>query len=121
SLGICGRSESDGELHLRVVTSSLPTRFESARCGCGGMEARERVRRRIECDSEILSRQVAQMQSDERVLDRWRLWLRSFPGELFQRGWSGGDSGGLKTFSGGGRKVLRGRQPLIQFRITAEA
>ena len=117
---VLGRSEIESELDFRIPRSSLPASFERAGGGCGGMEAREWVSGSIERFGQIFGREVAQTKKNDRALDCWWLWLGRFDGRLV-RGWSRGNDGGLKVFSGGGRQVLPGREPLIEFGVARDA
>src|SRR5260370_41626215 len=60
------------------------------------------------------------MKKNHSVLDCRCLWLRGFLAGLFHGG-SGRDGRGIQSFSGCGRKMLRRREPLIQFGVSREA
>lgn len=84
------------------------------------MKPGEGVSDRGKGSDQILHREVAQAKKNERILDRRRLSVGDFPAG-FTLWWGGRDDGGLKAFSGGGREVARGREPLIQFGVAGKA
>src|SRR5216684_1480136 len=71
----------------------------------------------VERDGEIFRGEVAQMKKNDGVLDCLWFWFRGFLAGLFHGG-SGRDGSRIQGFSGGGRKMLRGREPLIQLGIS---
>src|ERR1022692_4723825 len=83
------------------------------------MEARKRVSGGIERRGEVFRGKVVQAKKDKSALDGWRLWFGGLLPGLQRR--SSGNDGSLEALSDGGREVLGGREPLIEFDIAGDA
>src|ERR1022692_1398816 len=83
------------------------------------MEARKRVSGGIERRGEVFRGKVVQTKKDKSALDGWRLWFGGLLPGLQRR--SSGNDGSLEALSDGGREVLGGREPLIEFDIAGDA